>query len=193
MIISPLTSFYNTLEEIIQQETTSMNGVLGDVETVLTDSYNDEYIELPLIWIEKQPITPGTVGHFSSSNMYHRIPVTIICCSEEHSTYHDSEIESLSIASRVITTIQRNIGPYIKRATGNWSIQNITLNTIDPTGTFEIPSKRVIIPGTRVEITFEVSIDYMNYEEIKDGQTHMINFDNSTYVEQIDIDEIIRR
>lgn len=167
-----------------------MDKVLYDVETLLTDSYNDEYIELPLIWIEKHSITPGTVGHFSTQDVYHQVPVTIVCCSDEHTSYQESERESLSIASRVITSLQRNIGQYIKRTNGNWSIQNITINTIDPTGTFEIPSKRVIIPGTRIELTFEVSINYLEYEEIKDNKTKIINFDNTTFVEGLEFGDI---
>lgn len=188
MLISPISNFYKKLEELFSNQQ-GQDGILYDVETILTDNYNDEYIELPLIWIEKQPITPGSPGQLDKQDMYLEVPISIVCCSDEHNEYPLGETESLSIASRCITSLLNGV-PELATNLDNFMLCDIRLDGIDCTDTFEIPSKRVIIPGTKLQLTFTLSINWMVYEEITSTAQSVVNFNNETLFTDYNITNI---
>ena len=103
--ISPLERVYNIIEEYLQQELVP-DGLLSDVNTFLTSADTKDHIDPPLIWIEKEEITPH--AYSSGDQEYLDVKVSIVCCDEVVEDIRSAENSSLNLASRCLTSIQKN-------------------------------------------------------------------------------------
>lgn len=181
---SPLEQAYDVIEYYFKQELEG-NGILSDVNTFLTSANNKEHIDAPVIWIEKETITSSYAQHSDSSLI--DIPVNIVCCAEVEDDFQTAENASMNLASRCITSLFRNVkkpadlGKHI-------TLRGFTIQSIDPNGTFEIINKTTLLPATRLQLTFHISLNWMIYTDTE--ETDEINYEDEGVIENITITDI---
>ena len=155
---------YDNIEQFIKTEL-EPEGLLSDVKLLINTQLIDDTLETPLIWIDKGTIEPGQqLGDYGRGQSL-QLPISFICVGEEQEDIAIAEQQSYSIALRVVTSILQNytqIRPYTEY---DLEFTNVTLNSIEPAGTFEIINKRIILPATRVNFTFEIYNDWMTLLE----------------------------
>lgn len=155
---------YKTIESFITTEIKE-EGLLGDVEMFLDTSIIEDPIETPLIWMEKEAITPSTTRGDYGTTQYLDMNINFVCCGEEQEEVSLAEQEAYSIALRLVSSVLKNfnkVRPYKGYDVG---LVGVNLKSINPSGTFEIINKRTILPATKVEFTFEIYVDWMVAEE----------------------------
>lgn len=181
--ISPLEQAYIAIEQFFTQE--FQEGLLDDVNTFLTAANNQDHIDAPIIWLEKETI-PETSMSCSDSTLID-IPFNLVCCAEITDDLKRAEEDSLNLACRCITSLYKNI---IKTRSTMEHIQvrGFTIGDIDPNGTFEIINKSTLLPATRLKITFHLEINFMLYLT-EEGEQHYYGDDDLT-LEEINYDII---
>ena len=156
--ISPLEQAYKAIEHYFTQEL--QDGLLSDVNTFLTAANNQDHIDAPIIWLEKESIP--TIPMSCSDSTLIDIPFNLVCCAEILEDFQTAENDSLNLACRCITSLFKNIIK-TRNIMEHVKVRGFTLTNLDPNGTFEIINKTTLLPATRVQLTFHLEINFMLY------------------------------
>ena len=181
---------YDIIKECMQKEMTP-NGMLYDVNTLITTSTTKDHIETPSVWIERKGIVPINSSDFGK-HMILQLPISFVCCAEDTGDVEIEEIESFSLACRCISTILKNIIPYLTNdgiGTKKVNISNMSLDRIEPTGQFEIINKSTILPASRVNLTFTIDVDWMSYEK-SDVEHTKVNYCEDEIIDGLTFEDL---
>jgi len=174
--ISPLESIYNIIHYWLQKEI-HPEGLLSDVSLLINSSARYDHLDAPLLWIEKQEVTPTVISHSNHTSL--KVPVSIICCDEVIDTETEAEASAINLACRCITAYYLNITnprPMGQEVTlTNFKVERIYPH-IPTTGSFDITSKTMMMAAARVDLIFTFDIDWTRYETVVEDEYQVVDY-----------------
>ena len=185
--ISPIESIYSTILYWLQQEM-KQDGILSDVQMIITSSERYDNLDTPLIWIEKGEITTTPVTHSNKISL--DVPVSLICCDEVIDTIVEAEENSYNLASRCMTAFHLNmIQP--RPMANHIHLRGFHLERLypnaSPRGSFQIESKSMMMAACRLDVVFTFEVDWILYEQVVDGNHSFVDYSSYDTGDEYDV------
>ena len=159
-ILTGLEAVKKIIKECVTRENTT-EGILSDVESIITVANNEEGVEEPGIWIVQHPTTIATGSKATLSGQIKLSTTFEFVCFEYDPDPETAEIKGQNLASRVVLSIMRNFN-HVQKEYGERVIKNINFETFYPVGEVAITGKREKVPATSVVLDIEHMIDWLN-------------------------------
>lgn len=137
------------------------DGILHDVESIITVADNEDGIDEPCIWINQHPTITATDSKTSLSSTIKLASTFEFVCIEYDPEPEIAEQKGQNLASRVVLAISKNY-QLVQKKYGERVIKNIEFNRFQPVGTVQIVGKSDKIPATSVVLDFIHVIDWLN-------------------------------
>ncbi|MBQ9026196.1 MAG: hypothetical protein IJ743_00540 [Bacilli bacterium] len=159
-ILNGLDAVRQIMHECIISENTN-DGVLSDVESIITVANNEEGVDEPCVWINQHPTIVAPGSKTSLSNIVTLQTTFEFVCIEYDPDPEIAERKGQNLASRCVLAVMRNYqrlqAEYNKRV-----IHNIEFNMFYPVGEVTIQGKRDKVPATSVSLNIKHQINWLN-------------------------------
>lgn len=158
-LINGLESVTKTIRQCLLNENIE-NGLLEDVEEIITVYNNEDGIETPGVWMVQQPTTAR-----EKVNLSHRLtlvsPFEFICVEYDPDP-EVAEEKSQNLATRVAISVLKNYQAVQSSQGFTRSIIKIEFNTYLPVGEITPRGKAEKVPVTGIVLDIVHVVDWMN-------------------------------
>lgn len=158
-IRSGLPAVKSIIKESIFLENTR-EGLLSDVNTIITVANNETGVNEPAIWINQHPTTVAN-DKVSLSNDLKLNTIFEFVCIEYDPNPEIAELKGQDLATRVVQSIQKNWRG-VQKEYGERVITNIEFYMFYPVGEVTIRGKREKVPATSVALNIVHYISWLN-------------------------------
>lgn len=159
-ILNGLEAVTRIMHECIKTEVE--DGILSDVESIITVANNESGVDEPCIWINQHP-TIAAPGSKTSLSRDITLQTTFeFVCIEYDPDPEKAEQKGQNLASRCVLAVMRNFQNIQKEEYDERVIHNIEFNMFYPVGEVSIAGKRDKVPATSVSLNILHSINWLN-------------------------------
>ena len=138
------------------------DGILHDVNSIITVVNNEYGVDEPCIWINQHPTTVKPSTKTSLSNTITLQTVFEFVCIEYDPEPEVAEMKGQNLASRCVLAVMKNFQKLQKEYYNQQVIHNIEFNMFYPVGEVTIKGKSDKIPATSVTLNVLHRIDWLN-------------------------------
>lgn len=137
------------------------NGLLENVNDVIT-LYNNEYgVDAPGIWIVQHPVTPDSEDNLSQE-LTLKFTIEFVCIEYDPEP-ETAERLARNLAGKVAIAIKKNYRRLQYEKFNDRIIHNVKFNSLLPVGEINVENKRDKIPVTGLILDFLFDVDWENY------------------------------
>lgn len=137
------------------------NGLLENVNDVIT-IYNNEYgVDTPGIWIIQHPVTAASDDNLSQE-LTLKSTIEFVCIEYDPDP-KTAEKLARNLAENVAITIKKNYRRLQYEKFEDRIIHNVKFNSLLPVGEINVENKRDKIPVTGLILDFLFDVDWENY------------------------------
>lgn len=176
-ILTGLAAVTKIIKDCIYAENVP-DGILEDVESIITVANNEEGVDEPAIWIVQHPTVPEKDSKSSISRTMDLSTTFEFVCIEYDPEPENAELKSQDLAARVVLALLRNF-QQIQIEYGERVIKNLEFNMFYPVGEVDVQGKREKVPVTSVSINVLHRIDWMNCCKRKNNENIENNIENN--------------
>lgn len=156
-------SVENIFETVIAclEKEKSENGLLENVNEIIT-VYNNEYgVNTPAIWIVQHPIIPNEDENLSQE-LELKYTIEFVCIEYDPDPYTAEKL-ARRLAGKIALSIKKNYRTVQYEKFGTRLIHNVKFKSLLPVGEIEVKKKRDTIPVTGLILEFLFDVDWENY------------------------------
>ena len=176
-ILTGLAAVTKIMKDCIHAENVP-DGILEDVNSIITVANNEEGVDEPCIWIVQHPTVPAKNAKSSISRTMELSTTFEFVCIEYDPDPETAELKSQDLAARVVLAIMRNF-QQIQVSYGERVIKNLEFNMFYPVGEVAVQGKREKVPVTSVSLNVLHRIDWLNCCKRKTTESNENNNENN--------------
>lgn len=160
-MIKGLEELTATIRESVLRENVE-NGLLEDVETIIT-TYNNEYgVKEPCVWMIQHPTV---VANSEKANLSREVTLTTsfeFVCIEYDPDPERAEAKGQNLATRTGISVLKNYLTVQNERNAPRTISHIEFNTLYPVGEVQITGKSEKVPATSIVLDVIHRINWDN-------------------------------
>ena len=147
------------VEDCINHEKESSEGILNHVKTVITVYNNEDGIEEPAIWMVQHPITLETQENIEEIIL--NFPIEFACVEYDPEP-KIAEKKARKLASKVALAIKKNYRKIQYQKFEDRIIEQIKFNTLYSVGELPVEGKQEKVPVAGIVLDFEFTVDWID-------------------------------
>lgn len=157
MNITGIEEISNIIEDILNKEIQSENGLLTDVETFIRITEEDTLINTPMIWMVQNKVEPADVQAGISHKLFLQCQFEFVCLYDDLDPV-TAEQKAVNLASRVMASLDKNMA----RIRSKNLIYRYDFVELYPPGLVTVTNKQESIPASSVIINVIFPVDWKN-------------------------------